>query len=301
MTDDESPPTAGNLTAWAKLPGFGKRTLVMGIVNVTPDSFSGDGVIASQGDYVESAVALARQFIADGADIIDVGAESTRPGADPVQETNERARLIPAIRALAIAIDRPISIDTRHAATAAAALDAGAAIINDVSGLTHDPEMVPLAAARKAPVVIMHNDSRGSVQKTALGSRFVDVDYADVATEVATALRALADRARDGDVAPEQICIDPGIGFGKTREQNLDLLNRMGELKALGYPILLGSSRKSFIGYTLDLPAEERVEGTAATVAIGIDRGADIVRVHDVKPIARVARMTDAIVRRPAR
>lgn len=297
MTDVTPPPDASSLSAWTDLPGFGVRTLVMGIVNVTPDSFSGDGVIASQGDYIASAVALARQFIADGADIIDVGAESTRPGADPVQETNERARLIPAVRALANAIDRPISIDTRHAATAAAALDAGAAIINDVSGLTHDPEMVPLTAARKAPVVIMHNDSRGSVQKTALGSRFVDVEYADVATEVAAALRALTERAREGGVAPKQICIDPGIGFGKTREQNLDLLNRMNELKALGYPMLLGSSRKSFIGYTLDLPADQRVEGTAATVAIGIDRGADIVRVHDVKPIARVARMTDAIVR----
>ncbi len=286
--------------AWSDLPGFGMRTLVMGILNATPDSFSGDGVITSGTGHVERAVALAVTMVGEGADIIDVGAESTRPGADPVPDPGERARLIPVIQALARTIDRPISVDTRNAATAAAALDAGASIINDVSGLTHDPQMPALVARRQAQVVIMHNAARGSVQRTALGSRFVDAVYADVLAEVREDLRALADRAVGAGIARERICIDPGIGFGKTREQNLMLLDRLDAFADLGFPILVGASRKSFIGYTLDLPVDDRVEGTAATVAIAIDRGASIVRVHDVKAMARVARMTDAIVRRGA-
>lgn len=285
------------ITRWSDLPGFGERTLIMGIVNATPDSFSGDGVIAAGSNHVARAVALARQMEADGADIIDVGAESTRPGAETIRDPGERARLLPVITALTQAVECPISVDTRNAATAAAALDYGASIVNDVSGLTHDPDMLPLLVKRQVPVVIMHNDSRGSVQMTKLGTHFVDVDYDDVVAEVEAALRALVVHALYGGVTPERICIDPGIGFGKTREQNLRLLNGLNSLQALGHPILLGSSRKSFIGHTLDLPIEQRVEGTAATVAIGIDRGAAIVRVHDVKEMARVARMTDAIVR----
>lgn len=285
------------ITRWSDLPGFGERTLIMGIVNATPDSFSGDGVIASGGDHVARAVALARQMAADGADIIDVGAESTRPGAETIRDPGERARLLPVITALKAVVDCPISVDTRNAATAAAALDHGASIVNDVSGLTHDPDMIPLVVQRQVPVVIMHNDSRGSIQMTKLGTHFVDVDYDDVVAEVGAALRALVVHALYGGVTSERICIDPGIGFGKTREQNLRLLDGLDGLQELGYPILLGSSRKSFIGHTLDLPIDQRVEGTAATVAIGIDRGAAIVRVHDVKEMMRVARMTDAIVR----
>lgn len=283
---------------WADLPGFGERTLVMGIVNITPDSFSGDGVVGSGSGSAERALAQAQAMVAAGADILDLGAESTRPGAAPVPAAEEQARLIPAIEAIAAAVDRPISVDTRNAATAAAALVAGAAIVNDVSGLTHDPAMAGVVAAAGVPVVLMHNAARGSVQQSALGPRFVGSDYADVVAEVAAGLEALVGRALAAGIDRERICIDPGIGFGKTREQNLALLDRLDALAALGLPVLLGTSRKSFIGYTLDLPVDQRVEGTAATVAIGIDRGAAVVRVHDVLPIARVVRMTDAIVRR---
>ena len=291
---------------------WGQRTYVMGIINATPDSFSGDGVAAPgdesssdapNGDVVARAVEQARQFLADGADILDVGGESTRPGSVPVTAAEELARVVPVVRALRSAVPgATISVDTYRAEVAAAALDAGADWINDVWGLRMDPEMAPLAAARGCPVVIMHNRSKPKdvAQEQRLGGHYVGVHYDDLLADVARELRWQMDIALAAGVGEEQIILDPGVGFGKTVAQNVELLDRLVELKALGCPLLIGPSRKSFIGYTLDLPADDRMEGTAAAVAIGIDRGADIVRVHDVRAIARVARMTDRIVRRTA-
>ncbi len=287
---------------------WGQRTYVMGIINVTPDSFSGDGVAAvvadpPPGDAVARAVAQARQFLADGADILDVGGESTRPGSVPVSAEEELARVVPVVRSLRAALPQAtISVDTYRAAVAAAALDSGADWINDVWGLRMDPDMAALAAARGCPVVIMHNRSKPKdvAQEQRLGGRYVGIRYTELMTDIARELSEQMAIAFAAGVREEQIILDPGIGFGKTVEQNLELLDRLGELKALGRPLLIGPSRKSFIGYTLDLPPDDRVEGTAAAVAIGIDRGADIVRVHDVRAIARVARMTDRIVRRAA-
>ena len=278
---------------------WGRRTYVMGILNVTPDSFSGDGVLAG-GDSVARAVAQVRAFAAAGADIIDIGGESTRPGSTPVELEEELARVLPVITAVRAAVDVTISVDTYRAAVAAAALDAGAAWVNDVWGLRMDPELAGLIARRGCPVVLMHNRSRPKdvAQAERLGGRYVGVEYADLLADVRRELQASIDLALAAGVRPEQIIIDPGIGFGKTVAQNLELIDRLDAFKALGYPLLLGPSRKSFIGYTLDLPPEERVEGTAAAVAVGIARGADIIRVHDVQAMARVARMTDAIVRR---
>ncbi|MBP6789612.1 MAG: dihydropteroate synthase [Candidatus Promineofilum sp.] len=287
---------------------WGQRTYVMGIINVTPDSFSGDGVATVVADpppreVVARAVDQARQFLADGADILDVGGESTRPGSVPVSAEEELARVLPVVRALRAALpEATISVDTYRAAVAAAALDSGADWINDVWGLRMDPHMAALAAARGCPVVIMHNRSKPKdvAQEQRLGGRYVGIRYTELITDIARELAEQMAIAFAAGVREEQIILDPGIGFGKTVEQNLELLDRLGELKALGRPLLIGPSRKSFIGYTLDLPPEDRVEGTAAAVAIGIDRGADIVRVHDVRAIARVARMTDRIVRRAA-
>ena len=287
---------------------WGQRTYVMGIINVTPDSFSGDGVATVVADpppreVVARAVDQARQFLADGADILDVGGESTRPGSVPVSAEEELARVLPVVRALRAALpEATISVDTYRAAVAAAALDSGADWINDVWGLRMDPHMAALAAARGCPVVIMHNRSKPKdvAQEQRLGGRYVGIRYTELITDIASELAEQMAIAFAAGVREEQIILDPGIGFGKTVEQNLELLDRLGELKALGRPLLIGPSRKSFIGYTLDLPPEDRVEGTAAAVAIGIDRGADIVRVHDVRAIARVARMTDRIVRRAA-
>jgi dihydropteroate synthase len=278
---------------------WGRRTYVMGILNVTPDSFSGDGLLA-EGDIAARAVAQAQAFTAAGADIIDIGGESTRPGSTPVELEEELARVLPVITAVRAAVDATISVDTYRAAVAAAALDAGAAWVNDVWGLRMDPELAGLIARRGCPVVLMHNRSRPKdvAQAERLGGRYVGVEYADLLADVRRELQASIDLALAAGVRPEQIIIDPGIGFGKTVAQNLELIDRLDAFKALGYPLLLGPSRKSFIGYTLDLPPEERVEGTAAAVAIGIARGADIIRVHDVQAMARVARMTDAIVRR---
>ena len=277
---------------------WGERTYVMGILNATPDSFSGDGLWASAAG-LELAVAQAQQMVADGADILDIGGESTRPGSTPVGADEELARVVPVIEAVRTAVSVPISVDTYRASVAAAALDAGAEWINDVWGLRMDPDMAALVAARGCPVVIMHNRSKPKdvAQEERLGGRFVGVAYDDLLADVSRELLQSVDLAFAAGVRPEQIILDPGVGFGKTVSQNLQLINELDQIKALGYPVLLGPSRKSFIGYTLDLPPEERLEGTAAAVAIGIDRGADIVRVHDVRAMARVARMTDALVR----
>ncbi len=279
---------------------WGARTYVMGIVNVTPDSFSGDGVITQTTNFVDRAVAQAEQMVAEGADILDIGGESTRPGSQPVSAAEEQRRVIPIIQALRRKVSVPISIDTYKADTARAALDAGADMVNDVWGLRMDAEMKGIIAQRGAPVVIMHNRSKpkDAVQTERLGGRYVGAEYQDLLADIIRELREQVELALDAGIAPTKIIIDPGIGFGKTVEQNLELLNRLDELRVLGYPILLGASRKGFIGFTLDLPVDQRVEGTAAAVALGIERGAAIVRVHDVKQMARVTKMTDAVVRK---
>jgi dihydropteroate synthase len=281
---------------------WGTRTYVMGIINVTPDSFSGDGVVTGtdHGD-AERAVAQARQFVSDGADILDIGGESTRPGSRPVAAGEEMARIVPVVRAIRAEMrDVILSVDTYRADVAEAALDAGADWINDVWGLRMDPAMAGLVAERNCPVVIMHNRSKPKDvdQEARLGGRYVGIHYANLVEDIRDELVQQIDMALTAGIHAEQIIIDPGIGFGKTVEQNLELLDRLNEFKALGFPILSGPSRKSFIGYTLALPPDQRLEGTAAAVAISIDRGADVVRVHDVAAMVRIARMTDAIVRR---
>ena len=278
---------------------WGSRTYVMGILNVTPDSFSGDGIIA-KGDAVNTAVEQARGFLASGADILDVGGESTRPGSAPVNADEEMERVIPVIRAVKQNFPEAIiSIDTYKAQVADEAFKAGARILNDVWALRADPELASVAKKFNVPVVLMHNRSKpANVEiREKFGNAYVGAEYDHLIEDVKRELMNSVDLARKAGVAESHIVLDPGIGFGKTREHNLELINRLGEVRELGYPILLGTSRKSFIGFTLDLPADERVEGTAATVAVGITRGADIIRVHDVKEMARVAKMTDAIMR----
>lgn len=291
-----------NLTIGGTTFEWGRRTYVMGILNVTPDSFSGDGLLEPGEGWIERAVAQARQFFADGADIVDVGGESTRPGAQPVPAGEEIARVVPVIERLAAAGLGPISVDTFKAEVARAALAAGAAIVNDVWGLRADPALAGVVASHGAPVVLMHNRSRSEAVSIdpELGGMYLGADYDDLLGDVAAELGRSLALARAAGIPGERLLLDPGLGFGKTVAQNLELIDRLGELRALGYPILVGPSRKSFIGRTLGLPAEERLEGTAAAVAIAIARGADVVRVHDVAAMVRVARMTDALVRRGA-
>ena len=249
---------------------------------------------------MRAAVEQGRRFVADGAQILDVGGESTRPGSQPVDAGEELRRVIPVIKGLAAVVDVPISIDTSKAAVAEAALAAGASIVNDVWGLRLDRRLAQVAAQAGAPVILMHNRSQREHVSIdpALGGRYVGTEYGDLIDDIAAELQISIDLAHRAGIPDAHIILDPGIGFGKTVAQNLELLDRLGELRGLGYPLLAGPSRKSFIGYTLDLPPDQRVEGTAAAVAIAIARGADIVRVHDVQAIARVARMADAIVRR---
>ncbi len=288
-----------NQSKTSPLP-WGTRTFIMGIINVTPDSFSGDGLIGDD-QYVEAALQQAEVFLRDGADILDVGGESTRPGAEMVSEAEELARVIPVVEAL---IDKfpsvRLSIDTYKAAVAAEALKAGAQWVNDIWGLRADPELASVVSDSESPVILMHNRlSPGSTElRSRLGGRYIGSEYEDLIGEIKEELMQSVHLAHQSGVSDERIILDPGIGFGKTVSQNLELLDRLDEIKQLGYPLLVGPSRKSFIGYTLDLPPDERVEGTAAAVALCIDRGADIVRVHDVGVMARVARMADAIVRR---
>jgi len=280
---------------------WGARTFVMGILNATPDSFSGDGLM-TEDDYLTAALAYAHRAVAAGVDILDVGGESTRPGADPVNAEEEMARVLPVIRALAAAFDDLlISIDTYKADVAAAALDAGADMVNDVWGLRADPELAAVIKDYDVPVILMHNRSNPKTAEVRdrLGGRYVGVDYDDLVEDVKRELMESVAIAHRAGIVDQKIILDPGIGFGKTVPQNLALLNRLDEIRSLGYPILLGPSRKSFIGYTLDLPPDQRIEGTAATVAVGIVRGADIIRVHDIPEMVRVARMADAIIRPP--
>jgi len=305
------------LTIGSRTFAWGERTYVMGILNVTPDSFSGDGLLLPSptgtiapeaersggrvGGEGERVSEVARRFLAAGADILDVGGESTRPGSQSVSADEELARVLPVIRSIVAKFPEAlVSIDTCKAAVADEALKAGARIVNDVWGLRADPELGKVVSSHKCPVILMHNRSKpASIEvRERLGSAYLAAEYKDLLADVKRDLMDSVAIARRLGIPDERILLDPGIGFGKTVEQNLELIRRLDEIRLLGFPVLLGPSRKSFIGFTLDLPPDQRIEGTAAAVAVGITRGADIVRVHDVEYMVRVARMTDAIVRR---
>jgi dihydropteroate synthase len=279
---------------------WGSRTFVMGIVNCTPDSFSGDGLPDET-----AAIRHGLRLVEEGADMLDVGGESTRPGAVAVPGSEERRRVLPVIKALAARAGVPISVDTSKAAVAEAALAAGATVINDVWALRRDPALAEVAARHHATVVLMHN--RAAKPATGpLGGHYPDVgqEASDILDAVGADLEDRVHTAVTAGIAREQLIVDPGIGFGKTRAQNLALLRRLGELRTrpgiAGLPLLVGTSRKSVIGLTLGLPVEERLEGTLATLALAVAQGADMVRVHDVRAAVRCVRMADAIIRQPA-
>lgn len=263
---------------------WGTRTFLMGIVNVSPDSFAGDGESSAEG-----ALEKAIRMVSEGADIIDVGGESTRPGSSPIPVHEEAERVLPAVRAIRSKLNVPISVDTYKYDIAAAALEAGADIINDIWGLKQEPRLADLAATYGAGLLLMANQRDVSPNH--------DVEFPDVVHVVIEDLARATREALLRGVPSEHIMIDPGIGFGKTQPQNLTLLRRLRELRRLGYPVLVGTSRKSVLGHVLQLPASKRLEATAATVALAIERGADIVRVHDVKQMWRVCRVADAVVR----
>ncbi|WNC15033.1 dihydropteroate synthase [Brevibacillus brevis] len=258
---------------------LGERTLVMGILNVTPDSFSDGGKFVD----LDQALRQARAMVEAGADLIDIGGESTRPGAVAVDAAEELERVLPVIRALSQELPVPLSIDTYKAEVAEQAVLAGAHIINDVWGAKRDRRMAEVAARHRVPIILMHNRE--------------DTDYHDFFADYVRDLRESVDIALAAGVAPENIVLDPGIGFVKSLEQNLETMRRLDDLVALGYPVLLATSRKRMIGHVLDLPVEERVEGTAATVALGVVKGCHMVRVHDVKEMKRVAKMMDAMLK----
>jgi dihydropteroate synthase len=278
---------------------WGERTYIMGIVNLTPDSFSGDGLLSSS-DPIAAAVDQARRFMDAGVDILDIGGESTRPGGQVVSASEEIRRIVPVIRALA---NRPayviLSVDTYKAETAQSALDAGADWINDVWALRADPQMAEVVSRAGVPVILMHNRSKAGevILDAKLGGHYRGSTYMDLLADVRAELMQAVETARQAGIAGDRIILDPGLGFGKTVEQNLELINRMDDIKALGYPVLSGPSRKSFIGNTLQSPVDHRLEGTEAAVVISILRGADIVRVHDVEAMIPLVKMTDAILK----
>ena len=278
---------------------WGKRTYVMGVLNLTPDSFSGDGILQDR-DPIQYALNKAKQFLKDGADILDIGAESSRPGSKPISAAVELERLLPILKALRKEnIGGIISIDTYKSEVARQCLENGADWINDIWGFKRDTDLAEVVSQYDAPVVLMHNRSKPSAVKNndRLGASYQGSVYSNFMEEIINDLRDSVSFAIRARISKGNIIIDPGIGFGKTVEQNLALINRLGEIKALGYPILIGPSRKSFLGAILDLPVEERLEGTAASIAVGIARGADIVRVHDVKFMARIVKVADALTR----
>ncbi len=287
-------PAGGELRCGERVLRLGERTLLMGIINATLDSFSGDGLAGDIG----AMVARGEEMAAQGADIIDIGGESTRPGSDPVDAQMEIARVRPVIQKLAQWISAPISIDTYKAEVARAALDAGATIINDVTALRGDAGMAALAAARRAPVVVMHMQGTPKTMQQA-------PHYDDLTGEICAYLRESVDLAEQAGVARDQVVIDPGFGFGKTANQNLEIVRRLRELKSLGQPVLLGPSRKSTIGKVLApsassgqvLPPAERLEGTLAVLALAAANGADVLRVHDVAAARRAVRMAEAVMR----
>ena len=258
---------------------WGVRTYVMGVINVTPDSFSGDGL----GGDVQTAVEQALRFEGEGADFLDIGAESTRPGHQPISESEELGRLLPSLEAIAARVSVPISVDTWKSGVARAALNAGASIVNDVWGLQADPEMAVVVSEHSAGLIVMHN-RRGH-------------QYDDLLGDIIDSLKDSVGKALNAGVPRENLIVDPGIGFGKTADQNLAVLKNLRRIKELGLPVLVGTSRKSTIGRLLGLPPDQREEGTAATVALAIAEGADVVRVHDVQAMARVCRVADAVVR----
>ncbi|HEX5015514.1 MAG TPA: dihydropteroate synthase [Candidatus Limnocylindrales bacterium] len=262
---------------------WGERTYVMGILNVTPDSFSGDGLLASD-DPVAAALAQARAMASEGADILDVGGESTRPGHEIVGVEDEIRRVVPVIKAIRDALPAmPISVDTTKPAVAEAALNAGAHLVNDVWGVAEDDALSVLAAAHGIPIMLMHNRA--------------EARYTNLIAEILADLQAAVDRALRAGVLWDSIVVDPGFGFGKTPEHNLELMRHLDAIRLLGRPVLLGTSRKSTLGKVLDLPADQRVEATLTTTALAAAAGVDIVRVHDVRENVRAARMADAIVR----
>jgi dihydropteroate synthase len=269
---------------------WGERTYVMGIINLSPDSFSGDGI-----SEVEAAVSQARHFVEEGADILDIGGESTRPRSIPVSIDEEVSRVIPVIERLSAELSVPLSIDTYKWEVARRALEACATMLNDQWGLKKEPRLAKLAAKKGVPIVLMNNQrDKGGYDATAGRDTAL---YEDVMCEVISTLRQGIASAIEAGVSPENIIVDPGIGFGKTWQQDLEIVRRLRELKELGKPILIGTSRKSLIKIVLNQPVTERVEGTAATIAVSIANGADMVRVHDVQQMVNVCRMTDAIVR----
>ena len=278
------------------LPELGKKTYIMGIINLTPDSFSGDGLLRER-DYIRTALLQAEHFMLDGCDILDLGAESTRPGASAISADEELNRLLPVVKSLREDMpDVILSIDTYKAETARVCLAEGAHIINDIWGFRFDPAMASTVAQAGASAILMHNRIQGAqAVNSELGGRYEGVQYDDIVTEVRDWLAEAVDLAVEAGVRPDNIIIDPGIGFGKTIEQNLFLLKHIGMLRDLGFPILLGISRKGFIGHTLNLPQGERLEGSLAANAWGVLHGADILRVHDVRETVRLARMLDAI------
>jgi len=269
---------------------WGERTYVMGIINLSPDSFSGDGITD-----LEAAVAQAHRFVSQGADILDIGGESTRPGSAPVSIGDEIKRVVPVIARLVSEVPIPLSIDTYKSEVACRALEAGVTMINDQWGLKRDQRLAELAAEWGVPIILMSNQrDKGGYDA---GIQRDIAYYEELMAEVSSSLRRSLEMALTLNVPRENVILDPGIGFGKTWQQDIEIIRRLGELKELGRPILIGPSRKSFIKMVLDLPVDERVEGTAASIAIGIANGADMVRVHDVQQMVRVCRMSDAIIR----
>ena len=276
---------------------WGTRTYVMGVLNATPDSFSGDGVAADR----EALERRVRVLVDEAPDVIDIGGESTRPGAAPVDAETELARVLPAIEAVrAHDLDMPISIDTRKAAVAERAIVAGADAINDVSGLRDDPEMAELAAATGVPVVLMHS-RRARAVTTRLGGQYRGVRYEDVAKDVMREGLELVEAALAAGIARQSLVFDPGIGFGKTPAQNVELLRKLEVLREMGLPLLVGVSRKSFIGELTGRPPAERLEGSLAAAVVAVAKGADMVRVHDVGATRRALAVADALYRDSAR
>lgn len=279
-------PRSGILTCRDRSLSFGHRTLIMGIINLTPDSFSGDGLDGS----VERAVALARSMVDEGADLLDVGGESTRPNAQRISPEEEIRRVVPAIRAIVAEVAVPISVDTRRAVVAEAALSGGAHLVNDVDGLQRDSRMAPVVASFGAAVIVMH--SPGPSWEVPWPSTF-----GDVISEISAFLDASIQLGLGAGIPLDRIVVDPGFGFGKNFVDNLTILRRLGEFRSLGRPVMIGTSRKSTIGRILSADAADRLEGSLATVSLAVAEGVDLVRVHDVRASVRVARVADAIVR----
>ena len=265
-------------------PTWGARTYLMGILNVSPDSFSGDGVLSP-----ERALEMTLGMVEQGADIIDIGGESTRPGSDSIPLEEELGRLLPAIEMLQEKLGVPLSVDTYKADVAQPALERGVTILNDIWGLKKEPRLADMAAQYGAHLVLMSNQRDVSPRH--------DVEFPDIVEVIRQDLMRATSLAIEHGVQEDHIIVDPGIGFGKTQPQNMEVLRRLGEIRALGFPMLVGTSRKSVLGHVLNLPADERLEATAATVALAIAQGTDVVRVHDVREMSRVCKVTDAIIR----